>query len=133
MDTLIPYNWSNIRQTVNTPHHVTDNFEFTPTSEKTAYKDCESKATSHILFSDPQLALAFTGKIYALAGIAIARVGSALTDLPNFTDLATGSTWRGHDPDDGTIILEDAKDTLPGGPEMISTSWTARHYPFLDN
>lgn len=132
MEALIAHNWSDLPQTARTPHHVTDSFEFTPARESTKYKACDTKATEHILYTDPTLKMSFTGKIFALAGLAIAVVGSAVADVPNFTDLAAGSTWRGHDPDDGTIILEDAKDTKPGGPEMIGTNWTATHYPLLD-
>lgn len=132
MDALIAHNWSNLGQTANTPNHVTDSFELTAAREFTEYKDAATKAVQHVLASNPTLTMAFSGKIFALAGLAIAVVGSAVTDVPNFTDLATGSTWRGHDPDDGTLILKDAKDTRPGGPEMIGTSWTVQHYPFLE-
>ena len=133
MDTLISTNWSALPQTVNTPNHVTDSFEFSASREFTDYKDAETKALSHRLGSNPLLSMAFSGKIFALAGLAIAVVGAAVADVPNFTDLATGSTWRSHDPDDGTIILKDAKDTKPGGPEMIATTWTVEHCPFLED
>jgi hypothetical protein len=132
MDALIAHNWSSLPETANTPNMITESFEFSASRTFTDYTDANSKALSHRLGSNPLLSMAFTGKIYTLAGLAIATVGSAITDLPNFTDLATGSTWRGHDPDDGTIVLKDAKDTKPGGAEMISTAWTAEHCPFLE-
>ncbi len=132
MDTLIPHTWSALQSIVNTPNCVTDGFEFSVSREFTDYKDAETKAIAHRLASNPVLSMAFTGKIFALAGLAIAVVGSAVTEVPNFTTMANGQTWRGHDPDEGTMILEDAKDSLPGGPEMIGTSWTIGHYPFLE-
>lgn len=132
MDALIAHNWSALPQMANTPNHVTDSFEFSASREFTDYKDAANKALAHRLASNPLLSMAFAGKIFALAGLAIAQVGAAVTDIPNFTDLATGSTWRGHDPDDGTIVLKDAKDTHNGGPEMIATSWTVEHAPFLE-
>lgn len=132
MQNLIAHNWSTLAQIANTPNVVTESFEFSASREFTENKDANTKAFAHVLGSNPLLSMAFTGKIFLLAGLAIAQVGAAVTEVPNFTDLATGSTWRGHDPDDGTIILKDAKDTLPGGPEMIATSWTLQHYPFLE-
>ncbi len=132
MDSLLAHNWSALSETANTPNLITDSFEFSASREFTDYKDATTKALTHRLGSNPLLSIAFSGKIFALAGLAIAVVGSAIADVPNFTDLATGSTWRGHDPDDGTIVLKDAKDTKPGGPEMIGTTWTVEHCPFLE-
>ncbi len=132
MDSLIAHNWSALPQMANTPNHVTDSFEFSASREFTDYKDAVNKALAHRLGSNPLLSMAFSGKIFALAGLAITVVGAAVSEVPNFTDLATGSTWRGHDPDDGTIVLKDATDTHNGGPEMIATSWTVEHCPFLE-
>lgn len=132
MQQLIAHNWSGLAALVDTPNVVTESIEFTASREFTDVKSGSTKALAHVLGSNPLLSIAFTGKIFALAGLAIAQVGAAVTDVPNFTDLATGTTWRGHDPDDGTLILRDAKDTLPGGPEMIATTWTIQHCPFLE-
>lgn len=132
IQSLFAHNWSALPETANTPNHVTDNFELSASREFTDYKDAETKALSHRLASNPLLSMAFTGKIFTLAGLAVAIVGSAVETVPNFTDLATDSTWRGHNPDHGTIIFKDAKDTKPGGPEMIATSWTVEHCPFVD-
>lgn len=132
MDPLIPHNWANAREIVNTPSHVTTNFELSYSRDSTTYKDAVNKADAHNLRSNPLLKMAFTGMIFAMSGLAITPVGSAVLDLPNFTTLPTGETWRDHDPDDGTIILEDAKDTLQGGAEAIATTWNATHYPFME-
>jgi hypothetical protein len=132
MDTLIAHNWSALPQMANTPNHVTSSFEYSASREFTDVKDAQTKALAHRLGSNPLLSMAFTGFIFTLAGLAVAVVGAAVSEVPNFTDLPTGNTWRGHDPDDGTITLKDAKDTLNGGPEMIATSWTVEHCPFLE-
>lgn len=129
---LIPHNWSLITGPVNTPNCVTDSVEFSHERTFTDYIDAETKADAHTLASNPKMTIAFSGKIFALAGLAIAVVGSAVTEVPNFTDLAEGETRRGHSPDDGTLLLMDAKDTLQGAAEMMQTSWNIVHKPFLE-
>lgn len=109
---------------IDEPNLLVQSLTITPRREKKAYKG-GSKATTGLLYTDPQISFAYKAIISEESGLAVGHPGSEVTSLTNFA-----SARYGFDPADGILVFEDPSVELDQeNPDMIS--FTVVNYPFI--
>lgn len=94
--------------------------------EKKTWKGAANKATQRARYTDPMLIWSVVAYVSAFAGFATQHPGTAVTTFANFD-----AAYRGFDPADGVMVLEDPEDegTIE---DMYKTSFTVVHMPFVE-
>lgn len=76
-------------------------------------------------YFNPIVAISFTAFVITAGGLAAAHPGTAVASLANYA-----TTKRGFDPSVGTMMLDDAEDSM-SLEEDLKTSMNITHAPFV--
>lgn len=106
-----------------------DNLDVTEFKAKHSREKRETKNrfgnVRKVQFFNPIVAISLSAFVIGRAGLADLEPGTRVTALVNYA-----STRHGHDPSVGTMMLDDAEDTL-SLEEDLKTSYNITHCPFV--
>lgn len=120
--------WASISTIVNEPNLLVRSVKRKPSRDKNWKKDAVTRADSRGKYTNPTLTITMEVDVQAQTGLGSIGVGEAIgAGLANF-----GSVWRGHNPSDGKVIVDDIDDNASvDDDEPLTATLVFVHKPFV--